>query len=513
MSRQRPWSQLAWSALGILLFAVAWQVAASQGWLGRSVPTLTDIGAAIVEYRKTLRRAATATLGRAAAGYAIGVVSATAAAGFVVVVPLVDAGMNRLAVIVNAIPVIALGPLIQTTALRPHVAVIFAAIAVFFTTFIAVAAGLRSSSLASQDVFSSLGAGRGERLLRLAVPSAIPAFLDALKVAAPAAMLGALLGEWYGVSRGLGVLMLTAMQNFRVDLLWSATLVAVALSAAAYGLLAVLERVLSFRFPRTLETTTMRKADSARSHLALQSAAALLVAGAVVLVAWQWWITADDVPRIVAPRPSGVLHHVSSNLGDYAGDVAATALSAALGLAIGVVIGVALAIVASSSPVARGLSAPLTLLLPTVPIVVVVPIVARIVGYNQQTVVVTAVLMALFPIFVLVAAGLRTRPPGADDLFDTFRPQAARRLWLLALPSAVPNLLVAVRIAAANCFLGALSAEWLIGTSGLGHTFSESRVRLETEAAWGAILVAIVLSVMSYLAAELLDRRVRPRFT
>jgi NitT/TauT family transport system permease protein len=153
------------------------------------------------------------------------------------------------------------------------------------------------------------------------------------------------------------------------------------------------------------------------------------------------------------------------------------------------------------------------MLLPTVPIVVVIPIVARIVGYNQRTVIVTSVLMAFFPVFVLVASGLRARPAGADDLFGVYGATGLTRLRLLALPSSVPNMLVAVRIAAANCFLGALAAEWLIGTSGLGHAFSESRVRLATEAAWAAIILAIVCSIVAYLLAESLERRIRPKFT
>jgi ABC-type nitrate/sulfonate/bicarbonate transport system permease component len=507
-------SGIVWSALGVVLFAGIWQLAASEGWLGRSLPTIGDVGSAFTEYHETLERAAIATVQRAAIGYAIGVAVATVAAAIAVMVPWIELGLGRLAVIVNAVPVIALGPLIQTTALRPHVSVIFAALAVSFTTYVAVLNGLRSASLATHDVLTVHGATRAIRLTRLEAPSAVPSFLDALKVAAPAAMLGALLGEWYGVPRGFGVLMITAMQNFRIPLLWSAALLAVALSALAYALFGAVERLLGFRFGRVVETTSMIVAGGrTRSRRLLTSGFALFVAVAAVVVVWQVWIWIDDVPRIVAPSPGGVVRHLGGHAGDYVGEVVATILSAGLGLVIGLATGVGLAVIASMSRLARGLSAPLTLVLPTVPIVVVIPLVARIVGYNQRTVIVTAVLMAFFPIFVLVAAGLRARPPGADDLFATYRPSAGRRLWLLALPSAVPNLLVAVRIAAANCFLGALSAEWLVGTRGLGHTFSESRVRLQTEAAWAAILLAIVLSVVAYLGAGALEARIRPRFS
>jgi NitT/TauT family transport system permease protein len=151
--------------------------------------------------------------------------------------------------------------------------------------------------------------------------------------------------------------------------------------------------------------------------------------------------------------------------------------------------------------------------IPTVPIVVIIPAVASIIGFNRWTVVIVAVLLSFFPVFVLAASGLHYRPAGADDVFSALGATRTKRLRYLALPSAVPNLMTAVRISAAACFLGALVAEWLVGTSGLGALFRESRALLQPARAWGAIIVGVIVSVAAYLTAYRAELRGRERWS
>jgi NitT/TauT family transport system permease protein len=56
-------------------------------------------------------------------------------------------------------------------------------------------------------------------------------------------------------------------------------------------------------------------------------------------------------------------------------------------------------------------------------------------------------------------------------------------------------------------------AEWLVGSAGLGRLFRESSVLFKLEEAWGAIVIAIIVSVGAYLMAETLERRARGRWT
>ena len=111
------------------------------------------------------------------------------------------------------------------------------------------------------------------------------------------------------------------------------------------------------------------------------------------------------------------------------------------------------------------------------------------------------------------ASGLRARPPGSDAVYSALGSPAWRRLVLLAIPSAVPNVLTGVRITASTVFLAALTAEWLMGTKGLGFLFSTSRASFENSEAWGAIVIAVVFAVGTYQLASALERWGRERWT
>jgi len=61
------------------------------------------------------------------------------------------------------------------------------------------------------------------------------------------ALIGAFVGEWFGASRGLGVLILNAMQNFQISMLWSAVLLATLVSLAVYFILTMVESIVRLR--------------------------------------------------------------------------------------------------------------------------------------------------------------------------------------------------------------------------------------------------------------------------
>ncbi len=86
-----------------------------------------------------------------------------------------------------------------------------------------------------------LAASPLQRFRLLALPNALPYVFVGLKVAAPLAVLGALVAEWTGAEWGLGVFMINAMFGLRVDQLWSAVALACAMSSGAYGLVCLFE--------------------------------------------------------------------------------------------------------------------------------------------------------------------------------------------------------------------------------------------------------------------------------
>ncbi len=226
----------------------------------------------------------------------------------------------------------------------------------------------------------------------------------------------------------------------------------------------------------------------------------------VLLVAWQAWIALGHVPAIVAPSPAAVVRELVAHPDVYASAAATTLGASALGLVAGTLLGSALALAVWLAPAAEALMTFPALLVQATPLVALVPVFGRLFGYGEPTVLAAAIAITFLPTFVLVAAGLRAVPPGGDALFAVLGAARTTRLLHLALPAAVPNLLIAIRIAAANSILAALVAEYLVGNAGLGRVLADAQSQFLTPRAWSASLVATVLSVAAYAAARRAER-------
>ena len=82
----------------------------------------------------------------------------------------------------------------------------------------------------------------------------------------------------------------------------------------------------------------------------------------------------------------------------------------------------------------------------------------------------------------------------------------------LALPSAMPSLLVSVRLLAPTCILVALVTEFLMGLQGLGYVMTSARSTLRMDVSWTAALISCFLSVGSFLLASAVEQKYRSRW-
>lgn len=233
----------------------------------------------------------------------------------------------------------------------------------------------------------------------------------------------------------------------------------------------------------------------------------------LLLVLWQAWITVADVAEIVIPPPADVLRHIVTHPGHYLGLARSTLSVSAAGLVVGMGVGLVLAVAGWTSPFLAGLVSPVAMMLRSIPITAMIPVVARIFGYNDRTVIAVAVLISIFPTFVFASSGLRSAPPGADDYFRVMRAGGLARLRRLALPAAMPSILTAFRISAGLCILGGLIAEWLIGSDGLGHRLAVARIEFAVDELWGVAIVSAALSVAAFVGASVLERRATERWS
>ena len=228
--------------LGAGLAAAFWEVTGRRQSFGSTWPALSDVVGEGWTKRDLLQRSLSASLPGMIKGFVLGVALGTVLASIPVVIPPLRGTASRLATFVNALPVVVLAPVLITILGVSKVTVVVAALSCFFPMFVATAAGMTAARRSHLDVMSVFGASKLSQLRRVRMPAALPAIADGLRLAAPAAVLGAIFGEWFGAEKGIGAVLVSSMQNFQVELLWATALLATALSVIALAVFTALAR-------------------------------------------------------------------------------------------------------------------------------------------------------------------------------------------------------------------------------------------------------------------------------
>lgn len=192
------------------------------------------------------------TMLEAALGFVWGNLLALILASVAVVLPKVESLSVQIAVITYCIPIVAIGPIVRLVVGAPGpgepagAAVVLAALSVFFTTMVGALTGIKGTDKRALDVVTAYGGTRWDRLIKVQLLSALPSIFAAFKIAAPAAFLGAILGEYVGgTDAGFGPAMVNAQQSLEVARVWAVALVSGLLAGVGYALFAALGRWLT----------------------------------------------------------------------------------------------------------------------------------------------------------------------------------------------------------------------------------------------------------------------------
>lgn len=147
------------------------------------------------------------------------------------------------ALMLNAIPIVAKAPvlvLIMGNGMEPKIAI--AALVCFFPTLVNMVRGLDAANPQALELMRVLSASKTEVFFKLRLFSSLPYLFSALRIAASLSVIGAVVGEWIGATRGIGALIIQATYNFDSALLYSAIVMSACLSGSFFLIVALLER-------------------------------------------------------------------------------------------------------------------------------------------------------------------------------------------------------------------------------------------------------------------------------
>ena len=231
--------------------------------------------------------------------------------------------------------------------------------------------------------------------------------------------------------------------------------------------------------------------------------------GAWILFFWQVGVTAFEVPRVLLPAPSFIVHALVDQWPTLLRDFMQTVLKAVLiGWLLGCALGFAVGVAIDRLPfLQRGLL-PLASLTSTIPLVAVAPIMVMWFGFEWPSKAAVVVLMTFFPMLIATLAGLQSAGRLERELMHSYAASYARTLLDLRLPCAVPFIVSALKINATLALIGAIVAEFFGSpTVGLGFRISTEAARMNMPLVWGAIVVAAVTGSLAYALLVQLERR------
>jgi putative hydroxymethylpyrimidine transport system permease protein len=207
----------------VMLFA-AWQAIV---WLLAPpryiLPAPLDVALAMARHWRMLADNALVTLGEIAAGFVAGSVLGILVALGVAALPTIGRLVWPVVVVLQAFPVFVLAPVVVLWfGFGMTSKVVMTTLIIFFPVASAFADGLRRVEPSIVDAAALTPATRWQTLVHIRVPLALPSLASGLRVAAPLAPLGAVIGEWVGASEGLGFVMVQANARLQTDTVFAA---------------------------------------------------------------------------------------------------------------------------------------------------------------------------------------------------------------------------------------------------------------------------------------------------
>ena len=496
--------------LWVLLVLLGWEVLARLSASAFVIAAPSQILHNSVTHADLLWRAFLTTLWAAARGFVWGNLAGVTLALVAVVLPRSERLLSTLALLVFCLPLVATGPILRVLygpGDGPQVTL--AALAVYYTTFLPVLVGLRAVPQGWRDLVRSYGRGGMTLLREVRLPAALPYAVAGLQIAAPAAFLGAMVGEFTGAERGLGVLTVRAMRALDLPATWSIAVIAAGASVAAFAAIGALGRRLDLAPPEVLLAAPVTRARSrweAPAHAALALIAVLLL--------WKGTMEAFGLPQFFAKRPGDVWDYLVTDAAARArlwGAMAETLSMAVPGYLCGLAAGGGLAMALVLAPRLSAATLPIAIALRSIPIVATAPLIVWALGRGVAGTVTVVAMMIFFPTLVACRHGLARTPRAVLDVFAVYAASPLRRLLGAQLAAMLPAFFASARMAIPAAILAVTTAEWLATGRGIGALMATVASTSDYNMLWSAITLIGVAAVLAHALVATLERWVLAR--
>ncbi len=227
-----------------------------------------------------------------------------------------------------------------------------------------------------------------------------------------------------------------------------------------------------------------------------------------LLVAWEVAVRGFDVPRFLLPAPSEVARLIYEEWPLIQMHSLSTIGSVLTGYGAAAVFALAVSALMIRFPFAERLIMPIFVALQSVPKIAIAPLILVWVGAGLASKVLVVASIAFFPIVINTMTGFHEVDRGLRDVFRSVAATERQTFLRLRLPYATPYIFAGLRIATTLAVLGAIVAEWLAASNGLGYLVLSGSFNFNTARSFAAIIALAVIGTAFFALMSAVERRI-----
>jgi NitT/TauT family transport system permease protein len=231
-----------------------------------------------------------------------------------------------------------------------------------------------------------------------------------------------------------------------------------------------------------------------------------VLAHIALVVAWYLFVEIGQVPKFVMPSPQATLDALMNPNYSWWTNIAVTGTEIFGGYLLALVVGVLLALVFTWSRTLEALCLPLLVTLNMIPKVALGPLIIVWFKYGIFPNTLMAFSIAVFPILLTTARGLREIEPELLDLVKSLRGSRWQVFAKIQLPGALPYIFSGMKVGSILAVAGAIVGEFLGSDKGLGYLMLQVQVTLDTPAMFMAVILITIIGMLLYGLVLLLER-------
>ncbi|MEB3230138.1 MAG: ABC transporter permease, partial [Leptolyngbyaceae bacterium] len=257
-----------------------------------------------------------------------------------------------------------------------------------------------------------------------------------------------------------------------------------------------------------IENNRTQKIELKSMLASKQAMYGLPVATAVlVFLVWELVVRIFGIDEFVLPTPSAIFAEIPQWGGVVLKNAWTTLFTTLLGFAIALILGILVGFTIGYSKFASLTLYPLLIGFNTIPKVALVPLMSIWFGIGAVPAVITAFLLAVFPIAVNVASGLATVESEMQDVLVALGASRFEIFQKVGFPHTMPYLFASLKVAISQAFIGSVIAETVASNGGIGYVILSASSNFDVPLAFLALLSLAVMGVALYSIFVVLEKR------